>query len=41
MGRFKLGSTVILLTGPGAVKWQEELEENFAVNMGEKIGDLV
>lgn len=38
MGRFMLGSTVILLSGPGAVKWQEEVDENFAVRMGEQIG---
>jgi len=41
MGRFKLGSTVILLSGPGAVKWQQSLEENTALQMGEKIGDVV
>jgi len=41
VGRFKLGSTVILLSGPGAVKWQQSLEENTALQMGEKIGDVV
>jgi phosphatidylserine decarboxylase len=41
MGRFKLGSTVILLTGPGAVKWQQEVDENYAVRMGEQIANLV
>lgn len=41
MGRFKLGSTVILLSGPGAVKWQQSLEENTPLQMGEKIGDVV
>ncbi|MBT5484385.1 MAG: phosphatidylserine decarboxylase [Gammaproteobacteria bacterium] len=40
MGRFKLGSTVILLTGPGAVNWLQDVDENFAVKMGEQIGDI-
>ena len=40
MGRFKLGSTVILLTGPGAVNWLQDVDENFAVKMGEQIGEI-
>ncbi len=40
MGRFKLGSTVILLSGPGAVHWRQELEENTALRLGEKIGEV-
>ena len=38
MGRFKLGSTVIVLVGPGAVRWQETVQENSAVRMGEALG---
>jgi len=40
MGRFKLGSTVILLFGPGATQWQEALAENTAVMMGESLGTI-
>lgn len=40
MGRFKLGSTVILLFGPGAAQWQEGLEENTVVRMGEALGHI-
>ncbi len=41
MGRFKLGSTVILLSGPGAVKWQQTIAENTGLKMGENIGEVV
>jgi phosphatidylserine decarboxylase len=37
LGRFKLGSTAIVLFGSNTVKWQEELRAQSAVNMGEKI----
>lgn len=38
MGRFRLGSTVIVLFGPGAANWLSGLGENRAVRMGEPIG---
>lgn len=37
MGRFNMGSTVILLTGPGAVKWKESLQNGTIVRMGETL----
>ncbi|MBL4795468.1 MAG: phosphatidylserine decarboxylase [Pseudomonadales bacterium] len=38
MGRFKLGSTVVLLFGEGKVFWDDALKEGTAVKMGESIG---
>jgi len=38
MGRFKLGSTAIVLFGPGAARWTEELGTGASVRMGETIG---
>ncbi|MGS2717831.1 archaetidylserine decarboxylase [Eionea flava] len=40
MGRFKLGSTAIVLFGKGAAVWDDELAANSPVVMGEKIGEL-
>ena len=40
MGRFKLGSTVILVYGKDAASWLSGLGENRAVKMGEAIGAL-
>lgn len=40
MGRFKLGSTVILLFGPDAVRWEETLKSQSPVVVGEKIAIL-
>jgi phosphatidylserine decarboxylase len=40
MGRFRLGSTVILLFGPGAVAFNEELENGFSVRMGEQLATI-
>lgn len=37
MGRFKLGSTVVLLFGPDAVNWQESLAANSPLQLGERI----
>lgn len=37
MGRFNMGSTVILLFGPDAVEWQERLQPGTRVLMGEAI----
>jgi phosphatidylserine decarboxylase len=41
MGRFKLGSTVIVLFGPSMVEWREGLEAQSRVRMGEQLGTLV
>lgn len=38
MGRFNMGSTVIVLFGPGAVDWTNELRAGHAVKMGQRIG---
>jgi len=38
MGRFKLGSTVILLFGPDQVSWAEQLSALTPVCMGEGLG---
>jgi len=40
MGRFNMGSTVILLFGKDAVSWSESLQAGAEVCMGEKIGML-
>jgi phosphatidylserine decarboxylase len=38
MGRFKLGSTVVLLFGRNAVAWDRALSAGAAVRMGQRIG---
>ena len=38
MGRFRLGSTVVLLFGPDAVRWNANLAENSPAVLGEAIG---
>ena len=38
MGRFKLGSTAIVVFPQNAVSWREDLTEGTALRMGEKIG---
>ena len=38
LGRFKLGSTAIVLFGPEQVKWAEELAANSPVQMGQRLG---
>jgi phosphatidylserine decarboxylase len=38
MGRFNMGSTVILLFGPEAVDWAGELQPGASVRMGQRIG---
>jgi len=40
LGRFRLGSTVILLAGPGALDWAEGFVENSAVQMGTMLAKL-
>lgn len=37
MGRFKLGSTAIVLFGPGQVKWAEQLTAGSKVQMGQAL----
>ncbi len=38
MGRFNMGSTVILLFGPDGVAWQDACQEGATVRMGQQIG---
>ena len=40
MARFNMGSTVILLFPPGAVRWDSKLEAGNTLRMGERIGTL-
>ena len=39
MGRFKLGSTAIVLFGPGHARWDEQLGAGSLVRMGQKLGE--
>jgi len=39
MGRFKLGSTAIVLFGPEQVQWTDSLTANSPVQMGQRLGD--
>ena len=39
MGRFKLGSTAIVLFGPGHAQWDEKLLAGSLVRMGQKLGE--
>ena len=39
MGRFKLGSTAIVLFGPGHAQWDEKLLAGSIVRMGQKLGE--
>ncbi|KPJ91049.1 MAG: hypothetical protein AMJ53_12450 [Gammaproteobacteria bacterium SG8_11] len=41
MGRFNMGSTVILLFKPDTVRWSEELTIDTPVTMGQKLGEVV
>lgn len=38
MGRFNMGSTVILLTGPGVLHWNAKINPGDAVRMGQTLG---
>jgi phosphatidylserine decarboxylase len=40
MGRFNMGSTVILLLPPGRVAWDARLQPGCPVRMGESLGEL-
>jgi phosphatidylserine decarboxylase len=41
LGRFNMGSTVILLTGPAAVQWLPDLVPGARLRMGQAIGRLL
>lgn len=41
MGRFKLGSTAIVLFGPGRTGWDASLQAGDAVRMGQGMGQLI
>jgi phosphatidylserine decarboxylase len=41
MGRFQLGSTVILLWPRQTLRWADTLEAGAALRMGERIGDFI
>lgn len=40
MGRFNMGSTVVLLMPPGSVDWQSDLGPGSVVRMGQRLGNL-
>jgi phosphatidylserine decarboxylase len=40
LGRFLLGSTAIVVFGPGMAAWREDLRAGSPVRMGEQIGTL-
>jgi phosphatidylserine decarboxylase len=39
-GRFNMGSTVILVYGPGQVDWSAEIRPGSAIRMGQRLGDM-
>ncbi|XXF81365.1 archaetidylserine decarboxylase [Myxococcaceae bacterium GXIMD 01537] len=41
LGRFEMGSTVILCFEPGRVRWDESLQPESVVRMGKRIGEIV
>lgn len=41
MGRFKLGSTVVLLFGPGRAEWTQGLVNCSPVQLGQRLGSLI
>ena len=41
LGRFNMGSTVILLFKPGTVQWSEELRVDTGVTVGQKLADVI
>ena len=41
MGRFKLGSTAIVLFGPGHATWDPAMRAGAAVSMGQAMGKLI
>lgn len=41
MGRFNLGSTVIMLFGPGSIAWDSELEAGQSLQLGRALGRFI
>ena len=41
IGHFELGSTVIILFEPNAINWNQELEANAPLKMGQKIAEVI
>lgn len=41
MGCFNMGSTVILLFGPQAVRWEAAVQAGSAIRMGQRLGEVV
>ena len=41
LGQFNLGSTVIMITGPGQLTWHQEVMPGSNVRMGQRIGKLM
>lgn len=41
MGRFKLGSTAIVLFGPEVMQWRDDLEATSPTTMGEQLGTVL
>ncbi|MDD5460480.1 MAG: archaetidylserine decarboxylase [Methylococcales bacterium] len=41
MGRFNMGSTVIILFGKGKAKWDSEFKSHKVVRLGEMIGNII
>lgn len=40
-GRFNMGSTVILVYGPGRVNWSDDLRPGLPVTMGQELGETI
>ena len=40
LGRFNMGSTVIVLFGPGAVRWEAAIRAGMTVRMGQRLGKV-
>ena len=41
MGRFNMGSTVILLFGPDAIQWDAGLQPDDLVRLGQSVGSPI
>jgi len=41
IGKFKMGSTVILLFPKGTIKWDEQLQQGVSIKMGQTLGVLL
>ena len=41
LGQFNLGSTVIMIAGPGQLTWHQEMTPGSSVRMGQRIGELM